>query len=79
MERNKHESKRINRAIESNATRFRSVFSVTDHGQAPEKSQAPSIAYMQAQANLKIAEGIAAGKVNTIVVPVDFKGMVNVK
>ena len=38
-----------------------------------------SIAYMQAQANLKIAEGIAAGKVNTIVVPVDFKGMVNVK
>lgn len=37
-----------------------------------------SIAYMQAQAQLKIAEGIAAGKVNTIVVPVDFKGMVNV-
>lgn len=37
-----------------------------------------SIAYMQAQANLKIAEGIANGMVNTIVVPVDFKGMVNV-
>lgn len=37
-----------------------------------------SIAYMQAQAQLKIAEGIAAGKVNTIVVPMDFKGMVNV-
>ena len=38
-----------------------------------------SIAYMQAQAQMKIAEGIAAGKVNTIVVPMDFKGMVNVK
>lgn len=38
-----------------------------------------SIAYMQAQAQMKIAEGIAAGKVNTIVVPVDFKGMVNIK
>lgn len=37
-----------------------------------------SIAYMQAQAQLKIAEGIAAGKVNTIVVPMDFKGMVNI-
>jgi len=38
-----------------------------------------SIAYMQAQANMKIAEGIASGKVNTIVVPMDFKGMVNIK
>ena len=38
-----------------------------------------SIAYMQAQANMKIAEGIASGKVHTIVVPMDFKGMVNVK
>lgn len=37
-----------------------------------------SIAYMQAQANLMIAEGIKAGKVQTIVVPQDFKGMVNV-
>jgi hypothetical protein len=37
-----------------------------------------SIAYMQAQAQMKIAEGIAAGKVQTIVVPMDFKGMVNV-
>lgn len=37
-----------------------------------------SIAYMNAQAQMKIAEGIAAGKVHTIVVPVDFKGMVNV-
>ena len=37
-----------------------------------------SIAYMSAQANMKIAEGIANGKVHTIVVPMDFKGMVNV-
>ncbi len=37
-----------------------------------------SIAYMQAQAQLEIARGIASGKVNTIVVPMDFKGMVNV-
>lgn len=37
-----------------------------------------SIAYMQAQANMKIAEGIANGRVQTIVVPMDFKGMVNV-
>ena len=37
-----------------------------------------SIAYMQAQATMKIAEGVAAGKVNTIIVPLDFKGMVNV-
>lgn len=35
--------------------------------------------YMAAQANLMIAEGIRDGKVNTIVVPADFKGMVNVK
>jgi hypothetical protein len=37
-----------------------------------------SIAYMQAQAQMKVAEGIAAGRVQTIVVPMDFKGMVNV-
>jgi regulator of protease activity HflC (stomatin/prohibitin superfamily) len=37
-----------------------------------------SIAYMQAQANMLIAQGIAAGKVQTIVVPMDFRGMVNV-
>ena len=38
-----------------------------------------AIEYMNAQAQLKIAEGIAAGKVNTIVVPYDFKGIVNAK
>jgi regulator of protease activity HflC (stomatin/prohibitin superfamily) len=37
-----------------------------------------AIAYMQAQAQMKIAEGIAEGKVNTVVIPYDFKGMVNV-
>lgn len=36
-----------------------------------------SIAYMQAQANMLIAQGIANGKVQTIVVPMDFKGMIN--
>lgn len=38
-----------------------------------------SIAYMQAQAQLEIAKGIREGKVNTIVVPMDFKGIVNAK
>lgn len=36
-----------------------------------------AIDYMNAQANLKIAEGIASGRVHTIVVPFDFKGIVN--
>lgn len=34
---------------------------------------------LTAQANMKLAEAVAAGKVHTIVVPHDFKGMVNVK
>ena len=38
-----------------------------------------SIAYMQAQAQLEIAKGVSNGKVNTIIVPMDFKGMVSVK
>lgn len=38
-----------------------------------------AIEYMAAMANMKIAEAIAAGRVNTIVIPMDFKGMVNVK
>lgn len=38
-----------------------------------------SIAYMNAQALTMIAEGVKAGKVQTIVVPYDFKGIVNVK
>lgn len=38
-----------------------------------------SIAYMNAQALGKIADGVANGKVQTIVIPYDFKGIVNVK
>jgi regulator of protease activity HflC (stomatin/prohibitin superfamily) len=37
-----------------------------------------SIAYMQAQAMMNISEGVKNGKVQTIVVPQDFKGMVNI-
>lgn len=37
-----------------------------------------SIAYMDAQARLNISEGIKNGKAHTVVVPADFKGMVNV-
>lgn len=36
-----------------------------------------AIDYMNAQANYMIAEGVKAGKVQTIVVPVDFKGIVS--
>lgn len=38
-----------------------------------------SIAYMNAQALASIAEGVKNGKVNTIVIPYDFKGIVNAK
>jgi regulator of protease activity HflC (stomatin/prohibitin superfamily) len=41
-------------------------------------ANAGAINYMQAQAQMKIAEGIAEGKVQTVVIPYDFKGMVNV-
>jgi regulator of protease activity HflC (stomatin/prohibitin superfamily) len=41
-------------------------------------ANAGAISYMQAQAQMKIAEGIAAGKVQTVVIPYDFKGMVNI-
>lgn len=34
--------------------------------------------YMAAMANMKIAEAVANGKVNTIIIPLDFKGMINV-
>ena len=37
-----------------------------------------AIEYMGAMANMKIAEAIANGKVNTIVVPMDFKGILSV-
>lgn len=37
-----------------------------------------SIAYMNAQAQADIAKAVREGKVNTIVIPYDFKGIVNV-
>lgn len=36
-----------------------------------------AIEYMNAQANFMIAEGVKNGKVHTIVIPADFKGIVN--
>lgn len=39
-------------------------------------ANAKAIDYMNAQANYMIAEGVKAGKVHTIVVPFDFKGIV---
>ena len=42
-------------------------------------ANAGAVGYMNAMANLKIAEGVANGKVHTIVVPYDFKGIVNAK
>jgi len=38
-----------------------------------------AIQYMQAAAQMKIAEGIAAGKVQAIVVPYDFRGIVDTR
>lgn len=37
-----------------------------------------AVEYMNAMSMMNISEGIKNGKVNTIVVPADFKGMVNV-
>ena len=42
-------------------------------------ANAGAIGYMNAMANMKIAEGVASGKAQTIVVPYDFKGIVNAK
>lgn len=47
--------------------------------EALAKNSKESVEYMDAQARLLIAQGIREGKVNTIVVPQDFKGMVNIK
>jgi regulator of protease activity HflC (stomatin/prohibitin superfamily) len=44
--------------------------------QALSNQGSQSIAYMNAKANADIAEGIKNGKVNTVVVPFDFKGQV---
>ena len=42
-------------------------------------ANAGAVGYMNAAANMKIAEAVFAGKVQTIIVPYDFKGIVNVK
>ena len=47
--------------------------------QALSSNSQSSIAYMDAQARLNFSEAAKAGKVNTIVVPYEFKGMVNLK
>lgn len=41
-------------------------------------SNSQAIPYMNAMANMEIAKAVREGKVNTIVVPADFKGMLNV-
>ena len=46
---------------------------------ALSQNSGQSIAYMDAQARLNISEAVKAGKVSTIVIPHDFKGIVNVK
>lgn len=42
-------------------------------------SNSQAIPYMNAMAQMEIAKAIREGKVNTIVIPQDFKGLVNVK
>lgn len=41
-------------------------------------SNSQAIPYMAAMANMEIAKAVREGKVNTIVIPADFKGMLNV-
>lgn len=41
-------------------------------------ANAGAVGYMNAQAQMMIAEGVRDGKVKTVVVPYDFKGIVNV-
>lgn len=45
---------------------------------ALSENSGSSIAYMDAQARLNFSEAAKAGRINTIVVPYDFKGMVNI-
>ncbi len=47
--------------------------------QALANQGSQSIAYMTAKAQADIAEGIKNGKVNTVVIPFDFKGQVVIK
>lgn len=41
-------------------------------------ANAGAVEYMQAMATVTLAEAVREGKVNTIVIPYDFKGIVNV-
>ena len=41
-------------------------------------SNSQAIPYMNAMSNMEIAKAVREGKVNTIIIPTDFKGMVNV-
>lgn len=45
--------------------------------QALSQNSGNSIAYMDAQARLNISEAVKSGKVHTIIVPQDFKGIIN--
>lgn len=47
--------------------------------EALAKNGGQSIAYMQAQALMAIAEGVRGGTVQSVVVPYDFKGIINLK
>jgi hypothetical protein len=47
--------------------------------QALSVNSEKSIAYMNAQATLNFSNAAVLGKVNTVIVPVDFRGMINVK
>lgn len=41
-------------------------------------NNAQNVKYMQAKAMQDIAEGVKAGSVNTVIIPVDFKGMISI-
>lgn len=45
---------------------------------ALSSNSSQSIAYIQAQAELNYSEAAKSGKINTIIVPRDFRGMINV-
>lgn len=49
-----------------------------DRMRALSSNSGQSIAYMDAQSRLNFSEAAKTGKVNTIVVPYDFKGMINI-
>jgi len=38
-----------------------------------------NIDYMNAKATMNISEAVLEGKVNTTIMPYDFKGMINIK